>query len=857
MGNDSTTLGVVRSTGQTEKTFPVSMGPRFLELFSENLYSSPNKAFEELVANSWDAEATAAYISIPENLRDPRAAIWVLDNGVSMDADGLETLWRITSGHKRTLQNTKRDQIGKFGIGKLATYILASEITFICKASDGLIRTVPFNYRDIEDLDGVWDPNNLPLTVRVISEADLQEILQTVDDGDGILKLLSSGVPHIQPSYYADEFLYPDPPAITPSETWTLVLLTSLRETGMAIQKGRIRFMLRSALPLTSDLSIILNNEVLEPTKIDAEAEVTWTLGRDLAIDEVELDDVDSTLETDSVSVEAFEDKNYPYVTIDGIDGRISGQVTLYKSRITGGKSENIGASNGFFVNILGRVINLEHVDFGLENLSHGAWAQFRATIRADGLDSYLGVERDELRESRQVRIFKRFLMSTFNKARTALAASRTAEWPKAGDVLDGSWRSIPMKHLAEIVSERLASNRGLPASIQSQGISDLGEIQEQWNQIVETNPGNLISAVRSEAFGDQLPFSRYELQTREVLINESHPYFSERNGTIEERRVMQDFALADFLTELYLIGNDVDSVALDEGRAFHDEFLRLLAQLRRRTGPQIIQMLMESTSHPRALEVIVGDALDYIGFNITRLGGSGDPEGIARAPLTPNSDPSKGSYSFSYDAKSTNQSGGRVSNQHVRPGALARHRRKHTANYTLAVAPDFESGALQDECKSSKVTPMRAEDLAKLLMLSAKSGTVDFVDFRDVFELFDPTEVHEWVEQFVKRSGEKPHISVGNLLQSFDEIGIDDPDELETTVIARHIRLQSGNNSFPSEPDVRRAVEGLGVFLPSIVRNSNKQVYLSASPKDIRDALVTQLQLLPESIRLSIDPEF
>ena len=85
MGNDSNTLGVVRSTGQTEKTFPVSMGPRFLELFSENLYSSPNRAFEELVANSWDAEATAAYISIPENLRDPRAAIWVLDNGVSMD----------------------------------------------------------------------------------------------------------------------------------------------------------------------------------------------------------------------------------------------------------------------------------------------------------------------------------------------------------------------------------------------------------------------------------------------------------------------------------------------------------------------------------------------------------------------------------------------------------------------------------------------------------------------------------------------------------------------------------------------------------------------------------------------------
>ena len=133
----------------------------------------------------------------------------------------------------------------------------------------------------------------------------------------------------------------------------------------------------------------------------------------------------------------------------------------------------------------------------------------------------------------------------------------------------------------------------------------------------------------------------------------------------------------------------------------------------------------------------------------------------------------------------------------------------------------------------------------------------MDFVEFRDLFDLYDPTKVHEWVEDFVARSSEKPHISVGTLLQAFEEIGIEEPDELETTVIARHIRVQSGSNSFPTEPDVRRAVEGLGVFLPSIVRNSNKQVYLSASPKDIRDALMIQLQMLPESIRLGIDPEF
>ena len=42
----------------------VTIGPQFLNLFSEQLYSSPNKAFEELVANSWDPGATVVHIGV-------------------------------------------------------------------------------------------------------------------------------------------------------------------------------------------------------------------------------------------------------------------------------------------------------------------------------------------------------------------------------------------------------------------------------------------------------------------------------------------------------------------------------------------------------------------------------------------------------------------------------------------------------------------------------------------------------------------------------------------------------------------------------------------------------------------------
>ena len=566
------------------------------------------------MANSWDADATAAYISIPDDLKSESACIWVLDNGTSMDVAGLETLWTITSDHKRRIENPKRSQIGKFGIGKLATYILASEITFICKAADGKIRTVPVNYRDIEELQGVWRPDQVPLTVREISNAELQDILSTIQASDTILDLISQGVPYRESGHSVEEFHHPEPPQILPSGTWTLVLLTSLRETGRSVQKGRIRRMLRSALPLTSDISIVLNDEVLEPTKVEIDPYATWILGQSLPIDEVGLEDVDSSPEQENAKITNFDDSDYPYMTIEGIEGKISGQVTLYESRITGGKSDDRGASNGFFVNILGRVINLEQADFGLENLSHGPWAQFRATLRADGLDCDLGVERGGLRDSRQVRIFKRFLLSTFNKARNALKEATLAEWPRAGAILDGSWKSIPMKPLAEVVAERLAANKGLPSSINRGDIESIEDFRELWNQALEEDPGNLISSVRASAFGEQLPLSRYELQTREVLVNEDHPYVVERSGTIEERKLIQEFVLADFLTELYLIRHGVDSVALDEGRSFRDEFLRLLAQLNRRTGGQIAQMLHESTDNEKAFEGIVGDALDFVG---------------------------------------------------------------------------------------------------------------------------------------------------------------------------------------------------------------------------------------------------
>ena len=354
-------LHALRNAGAVDGSVSVQIGPRFLELFSENLYSSPNKAFEELVSNSWDAGASVVHVGIPASLTNPESAIWVLDNGESMDLAGLEQLWAVASAAKRDRTNPPRPQIGKFGIGKLATYILANEITFICRAADGVTRAVTMDYLDIDERAESEDPakrlqiGSLPLEVRRFSKAGTRGLLSALPDGAEVLQLIEDGIPlpegatEVDDGFGADAGEEPS----TPTGTWTLALLTNLKSKGTRVQAHQIRRMLRAALPLGASISIGVNGEAVESTKLDIPVHQEWVLGPGLEIEPLEIDDEDEAVPV----VEHGEP--YPHVTVDGISGAITGTVRLYAQRISGGKSEDRARSVGFFVNVRGRVIAL------------------------------------------------------------------------------------------------------------------------------------------------------------------------------------------------------------------------------------------------------------------------------------------------------------------------------------------------------------------------------------------------------------------------------------------------------------------------------------------------------------------
>ncbi len=124
---------IFASVGKTTDNIDVRLSYRIVELFSEGLYASPNKAIEELVANSFDAGALRVQVLLSPNMHEQDATIVVVDDGEGMDADGLKKHWLIGISDKRRLITLPkgRQQIGKFGIGKLATYVLAQRLPIL------------------------------------------------------------------------------------------------------------------------------------------------------------------------------------------------------------------------------------------------------------------------------------------------------------------------------------------------------------------------------------------------------------------------------------------------------------------------------------------------------------------------------------------------------------------------------------------------------------------------------------------------------------------------------------------------------------------------------------------------------
>lgn len=877
----------VDDLGKHAVSIPVTIGPRFLELFSSNLYTSPNKAFEELISNCWDAKATVAYVGISPDLGGEDAALWVLDNGLSMNHDGLAQLWTVGDSTKRDHEDLERPPIGKFGIGKLATYLLANRLTYVCKARDGIVRLVEMDYERIAQqasggkrtLLRADTDRAINLDVRELSEKDLRELFARLGaTGQEVSRLIKSGfkVPPHYPSPYADEFGGEPHAPITPSKgTWTLALMLSLKTNGRRIQRGRLQRMLEAALPLGDSMTVVYCGDVLHPKLEQLAVLAGSSIGPDLDIDVV-TQRVDASPEQfnnhpqvnplGGVKREArgqlFYDypvhkftHPYSHIRLGDIPGHISGRWTLFEDELTERKADELGRrSHGYFVNVRGRVLNTDAPYFGLENLNHTAWARFRACVRADWLDEALTVNRESLNnEITSVDVFRLFLRALFNKSRAAFdAPTDVPQLREAGKQLTDAWGALPLQALRNAVSELAKTPDKLPREIHVTSSDVRGELRN-WLADAKKDPASLLKEVVHRGMGRTAPLFLYDLGERSIIVNLDHPTAIEYGASRDAKELLGLSAVAEVLSDAQLTVLGLSAEDVSDFQNYRDYVRRAVVQLSRRSAANIASELIDSASNWRRLEDAVVEALQALGFTAAKIAKTGRTDGLAKSPVpSSRARPDRG-YVFTFDAKAS--ANGRVKTSDIKAEKLRLHREDESADYTLVVAPDFEAGQIERVCRNAECTPMRASTLAKLLMLAARVGSLDLGELEVVFDRHDPDAVDRFVDDMIKRHIRSRRPSLEQLLSVLGPEHFGKGKPVSAKVLTDRLQREQIIPETTGAKDIMALFSGFAFLVPWTLRVTPPDtIQFANSPEMLIKAIAQAVGPLPEEYRMGLD---
>lgn len=806
--------------GKKVDTIPVQLSYQIIKHFSDSLYTSPNKAIEELVANSYDAWANNVHVIVPDNLAASDATIWVVDDGESMDVDGFKDLWRIGETKKRDLEwgDKGRLPIGKFGIGKLATYVLSRELTHLCKHR-GKYRAVSMNFGRLEEDQ---KKTGLQLDVRQLSIGEAKNLLQTVL-GEG-----KNGLKNMQ--------LFGKGAA----KTWTVAAMSSLRNMAKKLTHGRLKRVLRTALPITPQFNLFYCGEQLKSEKITKPTIQEWNIG--------EKDEVAKQLRFETVD----DKKGNVGIMIPQL-GKIWGKVQIFEKPLPGGKAEAWGRSHGFFIIVRKRLINLHDELFGLEALSHGAFSRFRMVVYADGLDDYLRATREAVSEDEDgVKNFRNYIKAKFNEARSTYnnwIAGHDQREPISRLVSDTP-RSLSREPLVRLVKRALLGEIGelfltrIPVDIDEAGrtklLADLeGELEKN----------EFFQAVKFEAIGIEDGLAVFDAEERCFKLNILHPFFANYCERARNLESFQLLAVAEVLTEAYLHDEGLEPDKVYRILRRRDRFLRELVYGTELSAPVVAQLLEDSKFNSKEFELALCRGMANLGFGVTPIGGPGKPDGlaIARIGVRLGENKSKG-YKVTFDAKTSKKD--KITAKDANLAAVAHHRKKWEADYALVVAPgyqgdDDEKSNILDQARKMKITLMTLEDFIKLV-LTASTRPLGFGRLRD--ELFETCrgslDASIWIEKLLcEKAPDTPLSEILNAIWELMEESLDPP-----KFAAVLERLKHKDNKFKSfrEQEIQDWMRSVQRFARDLVTIDGECVYLEIAPKTILDRVIWQANELP-----------
>lgn len=656
--------------------------------FSEHLYGSPSKAIEELVANGFDAMASMAYVYVPGQLVLDKVAVW--DDGESMDEAGIQAMWKIARSPKqadgartRTDGTRERKVIGKFGIGKLASYAVGERISHLCKR-DGEYLLVGIDYREVQaDLGGQEDSGNGgEPSVEVNGDAAEPADGQAANE-DGHDPVYRSDIRELTEDE-AKEWagaVVPDSVhawSLFDKPTFTLAVIDRIRD-DVKLPPGRLRWVLGNAMPLRPDFQVEVDDEEVAP-RLGKGATVSWTLQDDKVKEALEVawaqakedGNVDGDIAFGAVRKDP-DGEEQPAVTLPAV-GVVSAELNLFSDSLQRENESKDERSYGFFVMVRDRLLNTEDAELYLAPPSFGTFYRMQAVIRADGLDADLLADRGRLRDSARVAELTVLQRALYRAARGEI--ERQDERREEAEAVYHLLPTRDRRLFREPLTALLMQTDGGPSI--EEFTFDTPTLDRQ-----ELPEGEPLSIIAQDGSGFQ--------------INTAHPFFKTLRGEMgtgakAERaiRAFELLAVSERLLEGHLYDIGMSREQVQSVLAWRDDLLRQLA-VRFRNSPDDVIAAVYTESHKgkKKFEIALAKLFQLMGFVATRRGGSGEEDVLVVGPTGPSE------TRFIVDAKSSKKP---LKNDDAELGpALGHLANVDGASVAIVVAREF-AGFVRDE---------------------------------------------------------------------------------------------------------------------------------------------------------------
>lgn len=648
----------------------ITVDHAIVQHFSQHLYSSPHKAVEELVMNGYDAGAGEVRVYLPGEFADDAVIVW--DDGHSMDQAALHRLWWVARSPKNApgaRRHKGRDLIGKFGIGKLATYAIGDRVAHLAhRESRYLLVDFDFGALQLPE-DGRPPPHaaepgqqHVSAPMRELTRDEAREWLQG--------QFTSRELPDNAERLFA-------------AKEWTAAVVYGLRPLKPPLRAGILRRVLGNGLPDRPNFEMHVDDK--EARQVLSKKQPVKHLS---AVDEPLrtqiLNDWRTASEKGIVSGDVSLNESQGALTVPEL-GEVQVELRIFADSLLDESSAALGRSYGIFVMVRGRLLNEEDYQHLVQEPSFGTLYRIQIVVWADGLDRALLADRERLAATRPETV--------------ALRLIEQATYRSARQLVD--------KQQADAALERLTSSL-LPMNHRELWHDPIAAYSAAHGQDQRTPSAPGPDVLERKPAGKDQPMARYDGGSARFEVNTDHPFRHSVDARIgggkkarEFRRILDVYAVAEVLLEGHLVDAGFERTAVSEVLDWRSDLFKEVAR-RYHEGPDELQARVKEASYEgdKVFEVALQDIFIDMGFDARRVAGSKKEDVLVVAPVGTEH------HLFTVDAKGSKN---RVTNVTAHVGGVASHRNAAGAEHALIIARDFvgfsnaDQAAVLDECRAVK----------------------------------------------------------------------------------------------------------------------------------------------------------